>query len=69
MKDFKDMWGAIDCTQIEGYIPSELQVPLRNRKGTLSQNVLAGCTLDMDFFYCLPDWEGSAMMPVYWSRQ
>jgi len=48
------MRGAIDGTHIEAQIPAELQVPFRNRKGTLSQNVLAECTLDMYFFYCLP---------------
>ena len=60
MKYCKNMRGAIDGTHIEAHIPAELQVPFHNRKGTLSQNGLAGCTLDMYFFYCLPGWEGSA---------
>ena len=54
MKYFKDMRGAIEGTNIEAHIPAELKVPFHNCKGTLSQNVLVGCTLDMYFFYYLP---------------
>ena len=32
----------------------------RNRKGTLSQNVLAVCNFDLAFVYILPGWEESA---------
>ena len=60
MRYVNDMRGAIDGTHIEAQIPAKLQVPFRNQKGTISQNVLAGCTLDMDFVYCLPGWGGSA---------
>ena len=60
MKYFADVRGAIDGTHIAAYIPVKFQTPFRNRKRTLSQNVLAGCTFDMHFFYILPGWEGSA---------
>ena len=60
MKYFADVRGAIDGTHIAAHIPIKYQTPFRNRKGTLSQNVLAGCTLDMYFFYIFPGWEGSA---------
>jgi hypothetical protein len=42
------------------YIPLELQPQYRNRKGTLSQNILAICNFDMQFVYILAGWEGSA---------
>ncbi|KAL9812144.1 putative harbinger transposase-derived nuclease domain-containing protein [Arabidopsis thaliana] len=32
----------------------------RNRKGVISQNVLAACNLDLEFIYVLSGWEGSA---------
>lgn len=32
----------------------------RNRKGQLSQNVLAACNFDLEFIYVLSGWEGSA---------
>jgi hypothetical protein len=41
-------------------IPGELQPRYRNRKGTLSQNVLAVCNFEMEFVYILAGWEGSA---------
>lgn len=34
--------------------------PYRNRKGWLSQNVLAACDYDMQFRFILPGWERSA---------
>lgn len=42
------------------HIPLELQPRYRNRKGTLSQNILAVCNFDMKFVYILAGWEGSA---------
>ena len=42
------------------YIPTELQPRYRNRKGTLSQNILAVCNFDIQFVYILAGWEGSA---------
>lgn len=32
----------------------------RNRKGVISQNVLAACNFDLQFIYVLSGWEGSA---------
>lgn len=32
----------------------------RNRKGDISQNVLAACNFDLEFIYVLSGWEGSA---------
>ena len=32
----------------------------RNRKGQLSQNILAACNFDLEFMYVLSGWEGSA---------
>jgi hypothetical protein len=57
---FNDCLGALDGTHIEMLIPSELQPRYRNRKGTLSQNVLAVCNFNMEFVYILAGWEGSA---------
>jgi DDE superfamily endonuclease len=57
---FSDCLGALDGTHIEMYIPLESQPRYRNRKGTLSQNVLAVCNFDMRFVYVLAGWEGSA---------
>lgn len=42
------------------HIPASLQPRYRNRKGTLSQNVLAACDFDLKFTYILAGWEGSA---------
>src|SRR6202007_1862249 len=42
------------------HIPSSDQARYRNRKGYLSQNVLAVCNFDMQFVYVLAGWEGSA---------
>jgi len=57
---FKDCRGAIDGTHIEAFVPDDAMARYRNRKGSLSQNVLAACTFDMRFCYVLPGWEGSA---------
>ena len=50
---FDDCLGALDGTYVEMYIPIELQPRYRNRKGTLSQNILAVCNFDMRFVYIL----------------
>jgi hypothetical protein len=57
---FDDCLGALDSTHILIHAPLEEQSRYRNRKGTLSQNVLAVCNFDMQFVYVLPGWEGSA---------
>lgn len=57
---FEGCLGAVDGTHIESFIPSEDVPRYRNRKGGLSQNVLAACTFDLRFCYVLSGWEGSA---------
>lgn len=57
---FKDCIGAIDGTHISASITPDQQAPFRNRKGSISQNVLAACSFDLLFVYILAGWEGSA---------
>ena len=57
---FKDCIGAIDGTHIPAFVPEAKRVPFRNRKGEVSQNVLAACSFDFKFVYMLSGWEGSA---------
>ncbi|KAL5496125.1 hypothetical protein ACEPAH_3042 [Sanghuangporus vaninii] len=57
---FKDCLGAIDGTHIDAFVPSIEHCRYRDRKGRLSQNVLAACTFDLRFCYVMAGWEGSA---------
>ncbi|XP_058086495.1 protein ALP1-like [Magnolia sinica] len=57
---FQDCLGAIDGTHIPAHVLAVDQASFRNRKGVLSQNVLAACSFDMKFTYVLAGWEGSA---------
>jgi hypothetical protein len=57
---FIDCLGALDGTHIDVHVPFQDQARYRNRKGNLSQNVLAVCDFDMQFTYILAGWEGSA---------
>ena len=58
---FNDCIGALDGTHIAVKIPESQQAAYRNRKGQLSQNVLACCDFDrLIFTYVLSGWEGSA---------
>ncbi|XP_058071305.1 uncharacterized protein LOC131220387 [Magnolia sinica] len=57
---FQDCVGAIDGTHIPAHVPAGDHASFRNRKGVLSQNVLAACSFDMNFIYILAGWEGSA---------
>ncbi|XP_048624074.1 putative nuclease HARBI1 [Brassica napus] len=57
---FKDCVGAIDGTHILAMISGKDSSSYRNRKGQLSQNVLAACNFDLEFIYVLSGWEGSA---------
>ena len=57
---FSDCVGALDGTHIAMHIPAINQGRYRNRKGWISQNVLAVCNFDMEFTYILGGWEGSA---------
>jgi hypothetical protein len=56
---FKDALGAIDGTLVRVYPPEEDVARHRDRKGGITQNVLACCTFDMRFCYVLSGWEGS----------
>src|ERR1700730_18665844 len=42
------------------HISTKLQPCYRNRKDTLSQNILAVCNFNMQFVYILAGWKGSA---------
>ncbi|XP_062202680.1 uncharacterized protein LOC133905010 [Phragmites australis] len=52
--------GAIDGTHIPITIAEDKAPPYRNRKGTLSQNVMLACDFDLNFTFILCGWEGSA---------
>lgn len=45
---------------IPAHVPAKDQSQFRNKKGLLSQNVLAACTFDLQFIFIYPGWEGSA---------
>jgi len=60
MSYFHDVRGASYGTHVLAHVPASQHAIYRNRKGTLSQNVLAGCGLDMYLFYVCPAREGSA---------
>ncbi|CAN1243444.1 Putative nuclease HARBI1 [Linum perenne] len=57
---FKDCIGVIDGMHIPANVPAKDQSRFRNKKGFLSQNVLAACTFDLQFIFIYPGWEGSA---------
>ncbi|CAH9109967.1 unnamed protein product [Cuscuta europaea] len=57
---FKDCIGVIDGLHLPAHVPAKDQSRFRNRKGYLSQNVLAACTFDLQFIFVYPGWEGSA---------
>ena len=57
---FDNCIGALDGTHIHAVVPPDDRKPFRNRKNTMSQNVLAVANFDMLFSYVLAGWEGSA---------
>lgn len=57
---FNGCLGALDGTHIPVYVPETMRAAYRNRKGEVSQNVLAVCSFDMKIVYMLSGWEGSA---------
>ena len=63
---FSDCLGALDGTHIDVHVTPVDQPRYRNRKGHLSQNVLAVCDFDMKFTYVLAGWEGSAHDTAVW---
>ena len=60
MSALGDVCGAIDATYILAHVPCSQQAAYRNLNVTLSQNVLAGCSLDMYFCYVCLGWEALA---------
>jgi hypothetical protein len=44
---FGDCLGALDGTHVDAWVTGEPVAPYRNRKGSLSQNVLAVCIFDL----------------------
>jgi hypothetical protein len=63
---FKDCVGAIDGTHIPVSPPEGEKAMFRDRKGNLSQNVLATCNLDMQFTDIMTGWEGSVSDSTLW---
>lgn len=63
---FKDCIGAIDGTHIPISPPDSERAVYRNRKGFLSQNVLAACNFDLQFTNLLCGWEGSVADSTLW---
>lgn len=57
---FQNCLGFIDGTHVPVTISQDLQAPYRNRKNTLSQNVMLVCDLDLNFSFISSGWEGSA---------
>jgi hypothetical protein len=57
---FQGCIGALDGTHLPISISSSQQGMWRNRKGWISQNILAVCDFDMNFVYIFAGMEGSA---------
>ncbi|XP_066359857.1 uncharacterized protein [Miscanthus floridulus] len=60
MPFFQNCIGAIDGTHVPITIGQDKASPYRNRKGTLSQNVMFACDFDLKFTFISSGWEGSA---------
>ena len=56
---FKNCLGAMDGSHIACTPSAADRANACNRKGFLSQNILAVCSFGMRFLYLLPGWEGS----------
>lgn len=56
---FKNCIGAIDGSHIPITIRGDKAAPYRNRKGTLSHNVMLACDFDLNFTFISCGWEGS----------
>ena len=57
---FDNCVGVLNGTHIHAVVPPDDRKAFRNRKKTISQNVLAVANFDMIFTYVLAGWEGSA---------
>ena len=55
----KDCLGAIDDTHVSVIVGANEQALFRDRKGNISQNVMAACFFDLRFTHVLAGWEGS----------
>ncbi|WVZ52286.1 hypothetical protein U9M48_003362, partial [Paspalum notatum var. saurae] len=58
--DSRNCIGAIDGTHIPITIAEDRAPQYRNRKGTLSHNVMVVCDFDLNFTFVSCGWEGSA---------
>ncbi|XP_024454896.1 uncharacterized protein LOC18110342 isoform X1 [Populus trichocarpa] len=54
-----DSIGVIDGMHVPAHQPAKDQSRFRNKKGVLSQNILAVCTFDLQFTFIYPGGEGS----------
>ncbi|XP_057532979.1 uncharacterized protein LOC130810871 [Amaranthus tricolor] len=59
-KWFKKCLRALDGTFIDLRVQEIDKPRYQSRKGDISTNVLTACSVDMEFTYVLPGWEGSA---------
>ncbi|OJD21052.1 hypothetical protein ACJ73_07609 [Blastomyces percursus] len=57
---FKGCIGALDGTHLPIAVPARQQSSWRNRKGFMSQNVLAACDHSLNFVYIYAGMEGSS---------
>ena len=57
---FRDCIGAIDGSHVPAFVPELMCSRFWDRKGQVSQNILVACSMNMEFLYVLPGWEGSA---------
>jgi hypothetical protein len=57
---FRESRGTLDGSHFNSWVSEEATARFRNRKGGISQNVLAGSDYDLKFIYILSGWEGSA---------
>ncbi|KAK1310615.1 hypothetical protein QJS10_CPA08g01325 [Acorus calamus] len=56
----RNVVGAIDGTHVPALVNKTKQTRYKNRKGWISQNVMAACSFDLQFQYVAAGWEGSA---------
>jgi hypothetical protein len=57
---FKNCLGAIDGTHVPISLSPDKHSPFRNRKGTLTINVMLACDFDLNVTFISSGWEGSA---------
>jgi hypothetical protein len=63
---FKNCVGAVDGTHLPVHVSPQDAKPYFNRKGTITQNVLAACDFSLCFTYILAGWEGSVSDSTLW---